>query len=168
MKNLLKLLVVSLIFTACTQQKTEPVKERMIGFHPNAAAQDLQWHLGTQKAIDRVVELDKIWLSRNFEGMREFFVDTVKVTNPDGKVTTSFEDFKSAMEAEDPSVSWEFIYAFSVDIDPSLGGEHVQAGFKVSVPGEDDAIDQFNIHESYFIQDGKIITLSQFKQDIQE
>ena len=167
MKNLVKLLVVSLMLSACTTQNTEAAKERMIGFHPNPEIQELQWHLGTQKAIDRVIALDKEWSSRNFEGMREFFIDSVQVTDPTGKTITNFEEFKAGLEAEDPTISWTFQYAYSVDIDPSQGGEHVQAGFKVTVPGEEDEVTEYYIHESYFIRDEKIVTLSQFKQAIQ-
>ena len=70
MKNILRLLVASLLLSACTTQNTEAAKERMIGFHPNPDITELQWHLGTQGAIDRVIALDKEWSSRNFEGMR--------------------------------------------------------------------------------------------------
>jgi len=35
MKNILRLLVASLLLSACTTQNTEAAKERMIGFHPN-------------------------------------------------------------------------------------------------------------------------------------
>ena len=166
-KNSVKLLVVSLMLSACTTQNTEAAKERMIGFHPNPEIQELQWHLGTQKAIDRVIALDKEWSSRNFEGMREFFIDSVQVTDPTGKTINNFEEFKAGLEAEDPTISWTFQYAYSVDIDPSQGGEHVQAGFKVTVPGEEDDVTEYYIHESYFIRDEKIVTLSQFKQAIQ-
>ena len=166
MKNILRLLVASLLLSACTTQNTEAAKERMIGFHPNPDITELQWHLGTQGAIDRVIALDKEWSSRNFEGMREYFVDTVEVTDPSGKTTNNFEEFKAGLEADDPSVSWDFQYAYSVDIDPSQGGEHVQAGFKITVPGEEDDFTEYYIHESYFIKDGKVVSLSQYKQDI--
>ena len=166
MKNILRLLVASLLLSACTTQNTEAAKERMIGFHPNPDITELQWHLGTQGAIDRVIALDKEWSSRNFEGMREYFVDTVQVTDPSGKTTNNFEEFKAGLEADDPSVSWDFQYAYSVDIDPSQGGEHVQAGFKITVPGEEDDFTEYYIHESYFIKDGKVVSLSQYKQDI--
>ena len=99
--------------------------------------------------------------------MREFFVDSVQVTDPTGKTINNFEEFKAGLEAEDPTISWTFQYAYSVDIDPSQGGEHVQAGFKVTVPGEEDDVTEYYIHESYFIRDEKIVTLSQFKQAIQ-
>ena len=166
MKNILKLLVASLLLSACITQNTEAAKERMIGFHPNPDIPELQWHLGTQSAINRVVALDKEWSSRNFEGMREYFIDTVKITDPSGKTTNNFEEFKAGLEADDPSVSWDFQYAYSVDIDPSHGGEHVQAGFKITVPGEEDDVTEYYIHESYFIKDDKIVTLSQYKQAI--
>jgi hypothetical protein len=165
MKNFLKIIAVVLIFVSCTQN-TETPKERMIGFHPNPDLSDLQWHLGTQEAIDQVIALDKVWSARDHEAMREFFVDTVKVTDPSGKTTSNFDEFKNMLEQENPSVNWEFMYAYSVDIDPSQGGEHVQAGFKVNEPDDEDNIKEYYIHESYYIIAGKIVTLSQFKQGI--
>ena len=54
-------------------------------------------------------------------------------------------------------------YAFSVDLDPSIGGEHVQAGFQVIYPASDDQEEYTDIqHESYYVVDGKIITLRQY------
>ncbi len=45
-----------------------------------------------------------------------------------------------------------------------MGGEHVQAGFTVSSPKEDGTVEKYLVHESYYIIDQKIVTLSQYKQ----
>ena len=163
MKNLIKLFVITLVLSSCSTTTGE-TKERMIGFHPNKEIQDLKWHLGTQEAIDHVIAVDKLWAAKDYESMRSHFVDTLKVTDWNGKVSSSFDEFKASIEADDSDVSWTFDYAYSVDIDPSLGGEHVQAGFTVSSPKKDGTVEKYYIHESYYIINKKIVSLSQFKQ----
>ena len=164
MKNLIKVCVLALLLSSCATQTDSKAKERMIGFHPNPEIQDLKWHLGTQEAIDQVISLDKLWVAKDFEAMRGHFVDTLKVTNWDGVMFTNFDAFKASQEADSAEVSWTFDYAYSVDINPSMGGEHVQAGFTVSSPKEDGTVEKYLVHESYYIIDQKIVTLSQYKQ----
>ena len=164
MKNLIKLFAIALVLSSCTTTSTTEAKERMIGFHPNPEIQDLKWHLGTQEAIDHVIAVDKLWAAKDYESMRSHFVDTVKVTDWNGKLSSSFNEFKASMEADDSDVSWTFDYAYSVDIDPSRGGEHVQAGFSISSPKKDGSVEKYYIHESYYIINQKIVTLSQYKQ----
>ena len=164
MKNLIKVCVLALLLSSCATQTDSKAKERMIGFHPNPEIQDLKWYLGTQEAIDHVISLDKLWVAKDFEAMRGHFVDTLKVTNWDGVTFTNFDAFKASQEADSAEVSWTFDYAYSVDINPSMGGEHVQAGFTVSSPKEDGTVEKYLVHESYYIIDQKIVTLSQYKQ----
>ena len=164
MKNLIKVCVLALLLSSCATQTDSKAKERMIGFHPNPEIQDLKWHLGTQEAIDHVISLDKLWVAKDFEAMRGHFVDTLKVTNWDGVMFTNFDALKASQEADSAEVSWTFDYAYSVDINPSMGGEHVQAGFTVSSPKEDGTVEKYLVHESYYIIDQKIVTLSQYKQ----
>ena len=164
MKNLIKVCVLALLLSSCATQTDSKAKERMIGFHPNPEIQDLKWHLGTQEAVDHVISLDKLWVAKDFEAMRGHFVDTLKVTNWDGVMFTNFDAFKASQEADSAEVSWTFDYAYSVDINPSMGGEHVQAGFSISSPKEDGTVEKYLVHESYYIIDQKIVTLSQYKQ----
>ena len=119
MKNLIKLFVITLVLSSCST--TTETKERMIGFHPNQKIQDLKWHLGTQEAIDHVIAVDKLWAAKDYESMRSHFVDTLKVTDWNGKVSSSFDEFKASIEADNSNVSWTFDYAYSVDINPTLG-----------------------------------------------
>ena len=94
--------------------------------------------------------------------MTPYFADSLVVTSYEGNTTNTFDDFVEAMTSG-ASASWTYDYAFSVDLDPSIGGEHVQAGFTVTYPSTDDAEGYVNQnHESYYIVDGKIITLTQY------
>ena len=94
--------------------------------------------------------------------MREYFADTVEVWTPKGEYTNTFDSFIESLTTAE-NVSWSYNYAFSVDLDPSIGGEHVQAGFSVDYPETEDSEAYTNLHhESYYVVDGKIITLRQY------
>ena len=58
---------------------------------------------------------------------------------------------------------WSYDYAFSVDLDPEVGGEYVQAGFTVTYFKTDETEERIDYqHESYYVVNGKIITINQF------
>ncbi len=157
MKNLSKLIMLSafLLVGACNSP------ERTIGFVTGDNA-EMQWHLGTQDAIDIVSTVDGLWAAQDYEGMRPYFADSLVFTSYDGTTTNTFDDFVEAMTSQ-PTVSWTYDYAFSVDLDPTIGGEHVQAGFTVTYPATEDSEGRVNRnHESYYVVDGKIITLTQY------
>ena len=158
MKNsILLILTITLLLSSCDTN----TPERTIGFVTGDNA-ELQWHLGTQQAIDVVTTVDALWKNQDYEGMREFFADSVKVLRPNGTYTNSFDSFVESL-SDGSNVSWSYDYAFSVDLDPEVGGEHVQAGFSVTYPGTDDSDERIDYqHESYYIVDGKIITLNQY------
>lgn len=157
--------LITIFFLSC--QNTPAVKERMIGFHPNQAAQDLGWHLGTQQAVDVVIALDEAWAANDYETMKTMFVDTLTITTPDGNVFKNFEDFKKYEQAQGSS-EWEFLYAYSIDINPKIGGEHVQAGFLITTTQPDGTKSKKRFHESYFVSQGKIVYLNQYEQKVLE
>lgn len=162
MKNLL-LVVFLLLFISCNTNKTEvaPAEERAIGF--STFLPELKWHLGTEDPIQMVKDLDKIWAERDYEAMRPFFADTAKFYFDDGKIANSPDEFITILKEgnADSESSWTFDYAFSVDLDPSAGGEHVQAGFSGSTV-KDSITTKKIYHESYYIIQGKIITWNQY------
>ena len=148
---------ITLLLSSCDTN----TPERNIGFVTGDNS-ELQWHLGTQEAIDVVTTVDSLWKDQDYEGMREFFADTVKVLRPNGTYTNSFDSFIETL-SDGSNVTWSYDYAFSVDLDPEVGGEHVQAGFSVTYPGTNDSDERIDYqHESYYIVDGKIITLNQY------
>ena len=135
--------------------------ERAIGFVTGENS-DTQWHLGTQEAIDVVNTVDKLWANQDYEGMRQYFADSVEVIRPNGSTTNTFDSFVESFSTAD-NATWSYNYAFSVDLDPSIGGEHVQAGFVITYPATDDREEYSTLqHESYYVVDGKIITLRQY------
>ena len=94
--------------------------------------------------------------------MRPYFADSVEVFQPDGTYTNTFDSFIESLSSQE-FPTWSYNYAFSVDLDPLVGGEHVQAGFSVDYPATEDKEEYTTLHhESYYVVDGKIITLRQF------
>ena len=159
MKNsILYILLSATIFLAgCESNMTE----RSIGFVTGDNS-DTKWHLGTQDAIDIVSTVDELWANQDYEGMRPYFADSVEVIRPNGSYTNTFDDFVEAISSGG-SATWTYNYAFSVDLDPTIGGEHVQAGFSVDYPATDDSEEYTTLHhESYYVVNGKIITLRQY------
>jgi len=162
MKNLLFIAIITLA-VSCTPKVTEPaVVERSIGF--NTFLPEKKWHLGTDEAIQVVKDLDAAWSKLDYEAMKAFFADTAKFYFPDGRIATSPSQFVDFIQAEDAGsdVSWTFDYAYSVDLDPSMGGEHVQAGFTTTMVKESDTT-MSRVHESYYIIEGKIVMWNQYK-----
>ena len=134
--------------------------ERAIGFVTGENS-ELQWYLGTQDAIDVVTTVDELWNNQDYEGMRPYFADSVEVWRPNGFYTNTFDSFVESLGGGS-NVTWSYDYAFSVDLNPEVGGEHVQAGFTITYPATEDSEERVNYqHESYYIVDGKIITLNQ-------
>ena len=158
MKNsILLMLTLTLLLSSCDTN----TNERSIGFVTGQNA-DLKWHLGTQDAIDIVNTVDDLWSNQDYEGMRQYFADTVKVLRPNGNSTDTFDAFIESL-SESSNVTWSYDYAFSVDLDPEVGGEYVQAGFTVTYPETDDTEERIDYqHESYYVVNGKIITINQF------
>ncbi|MFC2115870.1 hypothetical protein ACFLTU_05305 [Bacteroidota bacterium] len=169
MKNLV-FIVSILLLVSCSSKETEtsttPV-ERSIGFA--TALPDNKFHLGTEEAIQVVKDLDKVWAQRDYEGMKTFFVDTAKFFFPDGRIAKSPDEFIENLKADDEGTedSWTFDYAFSVDLDPTMGGEHVQAGF-TGTSVKDGVETKKRYHESYYIIDGKIVWCNQYTMVIRD
>ncbi len=167
MKNLISIVVIFLLFSVNSRASDPPGEERSIGFA--TALPDHKFHLGTEAAVQVVKDLDKAWAKKDFKAMQKFFVDTAKCYFADGRVAKSSSEFieieKASMEGYD--VSWTFDYVYSVDLDPTRGGEHVQAGF-TGTSVKDGVTAKKSYHESYYVIEGKIVMWSQFTMDVKE
>ena len=150
-----------------------PVKEREIGFHPNQDedVKNTGWYLGTQEAIDVVVALDKVWKERKFDEAATFFADSVRITRANGKGYASATQFLNEIEENENSkrITWDLRSIHSVDLSPDQGGEHVQANFRMKYTDSIGNETKWTSMESYYVVDGKVVWLSQFRQNpIQE
>ena len=160
MKNLILITIstFAIFLSGCESN----ISDKAIGFVAGENS-DAKWHLGTQEAIDIVNIVDELWTNQDYESMRQYFADSVEVWRPNGDYTNTFNSFIESISSGDNNATWSYNYAFSVDLDPSIGGEHVQAGFQVTYPTSDDKEEYTDIqHESYYVVDGKIITLRQY------
>ncbi len=168
MKNLLFFTAIVMLASCNTPApeatQTESV-ERSIGF--NTMLPELKFHLGTEDAVKLVKDLDKVWVASDFEAMRTYFADTAKFFFPDGMVLNSADEFVKLVSEDWEDHTWTFDYAYSVDLDPSIGGEHVQAGF-TGTSVEDGVETTDKVHESYYIVEGKIVMWTQYKMKVKD
>lgn len=156
-----KTILISLALTLIISSCETTTSDKAIGFVSGENA-DLQWQLGTQEAVDVVTKVDELWTNQDYEAMRPYFADTVKVWRPNGSYTNTFDSFVESLNSGS-NLTWSFDYAFSVDLNPEIGGEHVQAGFSITYPANEDSEERIDYqHESYYVVDGKIITLNQY------
>lgn len=147
-----------------TPESAAPKMEEGIGF--NNMLPEMKWKLGTEEAIQVVKDFDKKWEAEDYDAMRTMFADTAAMYFPDGSVAKSGDEAIEMIKKMDEGseATWTFDYAFSVDLDPTRGGEHVQAGFTVTEETEDGK-EEMHFHEWYYIVEGKIVTLYQFTID---
>ena len=141
--------------------------EREIGYHPNTDPDvaNTGWYLGTDTAIDVVLRLDKVWKNWDYEAMRPFFADSVRITTSRGERFTTADAYFDDMKKRDyNNFSWELLSIYSVDIKPNVGGEHVQAYFKNIWKDSLGNDKTSNSQESYYVVDGKVVWLDQFSQ----
>ena len=167
MRNLFYVAALALL-VSCTPKgsdNTASPEERAIGF--NTMLPDLKFHLGTEEAIQVVKDLDKAWTAGDWEAMKTFFADTATCYFPDGTVANGPDEFVDIVKKqfEGADISWTFDYAYSVDLDPTRGGEHVQAGF-TGTGVKDGVTSKSHYHEWYYVVDGKIVMWRQFESKI--
>tara|TARA_A100001015_G_scaffold118448_1_gene131351 strand:- start:2529 stop:3131 length:603 start_codon:yes stop_codon:yes gene_type:complete len=128
--------------------------------------------MGNQSSVDVVVEMDKAWMSADFDKLASFISDSAKITMSDGQKASNAEEFISivkkeydqVMEIDSTKWSWVMDYAFSVKVSkmdsvnaPNTRGEYVNAGFT--------SIDSTSYNEWYQIENGKVIYMSSYKRE---
>ena len=164
-KYYLTIIIAALFYSCATEQKS-------IGMTTwSDDGKEYKFFLGTQKAVDLVMKYDEFSDSREYQKAFELFADTASITYYDGnKVTPTelFDFFKrrdSVYDANGATLNWNLVNVFSVDIDPTRGGEHVTADYVVNF---DDGENQssFNSILRYYILDGKIVWVNQFNQSV--
>lgn len=169
MKNLSLFLVFAVIMSCNTATtEVETPKERAIGF--NTFLPEFKWHLGTEDAIQVVHKIDEAWSKKDFAALRTHLADTAKFYFSDGRIANSADGFIEILESDNENssdISWTFDYAFSVDLNPAEGGEHVQAGFTVTeVKDSVEVLTKY--HESYYIIQGKLVMWNSYDMDVKK
>lgn len=145
--------------------KNEAPEAHAIGFLTSVP--DAKWHLGSDSAIAVVKDFYKAWALGDYEAMRDMVTDSSKFYFADGRIATSADQILNilAAKSEAGEKTLTFDVAYSVDLDPSSGGEHVQAGFTDRTL--DDGVEtQRSYRESYYVVGKKIIFANQFVMQI--
>lgn len=136
-----------------------------VGFVSAEEFEGFEWHIGTDEFVDLVTDLDDAWRVYDFEMMSPFFSDTVSIITYDGKEFDSFDAFAQNIEQDPNEYRWIMTSVFSVDLNPEAGGEHVHANFAIESTDPSGVIDSYFLHEHYYIIDGKIVWLYQYKRE---
>ena len=61
--------------------------------------------------------------------------------------------------------TWDITSINSIDISPNIRGEHVGAWFNMKYTDSVGKITEWQGYESYYVVDGKIVWLDQFRQN---
>ena len=166
MKNLIYILGITTLFFSCENQ------ERSVGFtNWSDDGTQYKFHLGTEASVDIVKSFDKMIVGKNYDELRSIFSDTAVLTFQNG-YDSSLQDFiymnlgrDSTLLATNATLKWDLQRAFSVDLDPKSGGEHVYASYLAKYQDKEQT-NSFNADLWFYIIDGKIITVNQYNQDI--
>tara|TARA_B100001996_G_scaffold353890_1_gene315526 strand:+ start:577 stop:1161 length:585 start_codon:yes stop_codon:yes gene_type:complete len=177
-KSILVILLLISITYSCNnsavQRLMEEDPERAVGMSAWEGVEEMKWHIGTQKAVDIANKMDSAWRARDYETMREFISDTAQITATNGFTFRNVEEFiesrkrnDSTMNARGATFDWTTTNIFSVDLDPSTGGEHVHADYygMYTLDGQED---NFRVLNRYYIVEGKIIMWNSYWQEIIE
>ena len=165
-KYLLPLSIISLFIVSCNSP------ERSVGMtNWTDDGTEFKFHLGTEQSIDIVKKWDELQNNGDWEGALELFADTATVTYQNGQKVAASEMTEMARKrdsnykANNVDYSWTLQGAFSVDLDPTRGGEHVHADY---VMNYDDGENKAGVNTvlRFYIIDGKIVTVNQFNQSI--
>ena len=139
-----------------------------------AGVEDMKWHIGTQDAVDVAKNMDSAWKAKDYETMRTFISDTATITATNGFTFTDVDEFIESRKRQDSrrdslgaTFDWKFTNLFSVDLDPSTGGEHVHVDYygTYTLDGKED---NFRVMNRYYVIDGKIVVWNSYSQEIIE
>ena len=155
--------------SAVQRMMEEPVEpERAVGFtNWSDDGAEYKFHLGTDAAVQVVRDLDEVWTNQDWEGVRAMLSDTAKFYWRNGNVL-SVDEFMTQISSDSTgSATWKFNGAFSVDLDPTRGGEHVHADY-YGMYTKDGKEDNFRVMNRYYVIDGKIVVWNSYSQEIIE
>ena len=166
MKQQIFFILIALFLTSC-----EPV-QKSVGFTTwSDDGSEYQFYLGTDSSVDVVKAFDAAAQAKTYDDFREIFADSATLTYQNG-VTNTLDQFiamnqnrDSLLMANEATLKWTPQHAFSVDIDPTRGGEHVNMMYKGEyTEGEEKS--EFYANLWFYVVDGKIVTINQYNQTI--
>ena len=164
--DLLSLLCVLFLFTSCNNS------DKSVGLSNwSDDGKVYKWHLGTENAVNVAVNVDKAMKERDYNLLRNFLSDTASITtsngvnyNPDTFITRRLE-IDSIVDSRNATLEWELSNVYSVDLDPSRGGEHVSVTYLGKYEDENGK-NTWNSINRYYVIEGKVVWWNTFNQDI--
>jgi len=181
-KLIIAVLILATISYSCNnsavQRMSEKINpeepERAVGMSDWAGVEDMKWHIGTQDAVDVAKNMDSAWKAKDYETMRTFISDTATITATNGFTFDSPDEFIESRKRQDSVITsngatfdWKFTNLFSVDLDPTTGGEHVHVDY-YGMYTKDGKEDNFRVMNRYYVIDGKIVVWNSYSQEIIE
>ena len=181
-KLIIAVLILATISYSCNnsavQRMSEKINpeepERAVGMSDWAGVEDMKWHIGTQDAVDVAKNMDSAWKAKDYETMRTFISDTATITATNGFTFDSPDEFIESRKRRDSAITsngatfdWKFTNLFSVDLDPTTGGEHVHVDY-YGMYTKDGKEDNFRVMNRYYVIDGKIVVWNSYSQEIIE
>ncbi|MBT3559908.1 MAG: nuclear transport factor 2 family protein [Flavobacteriaceae bacterium] len=181
-KLIIAVLILATISYSCNnsavQRMSEKINpeepERAVGMSDWAGVEDMKWHIGTQDAVDVAKNMDSAWKAKDYETMRTFISDTATITATNGFTFDSPDEFIESRKRRDSVITsngatfdWKFTNLFSVDLDPTTGGEHVHVDY-YGMYTKDGKEDNFRVMNRYYVIDGKIVVWNSYSQEIIE
>ena len=130
-----------------------------------------KWHLGSESAVDVATNVDNAMKDKDYTLLRNFLSDTVRITSSNGTIydVDSFInrriEIDSILESRNATLNWEYSNIFTVDLDPTRGGEHVHVNYSGKYEDENGA-DTWNAINRYYVIDGKVVWWDTFAQEI--
>jgi len=164
--DLLSLLCVLFLFTSCNNS------DKSVGLSNwSDDGKVYKWHLGTENAVNVAVNVDKAMQERDYNLLRNFLSDTVSITTSNG-VNYNLDSFitrrleiDSIVDSRNATLEWELSNVYSVDLDPSRGGEHVSVTYLGKYEDENGK-NTWNSINRYYVIEGKVVWWNTFNQDI--
>ena len=164
--DLLSLLCVLFLFTSCNNS------DKSVGLSNwSDDGKVYKWHLGTENAVNVAVNVDKAMKERDYNLLRNFLSDTASITTSNG-VNYNLDTFitrrleiDSIVDSRNATLEWELSNVYSVDLDPSRGGEHVSVTYLGKYEDENGK-NTWNSINRYYVIEGKVVWWNTFNQDI--
>lgn len=147
--------------------------ERSVGFTnwPDDSS-TLKFFLGTDESINLVKKFDALIQNKDYSELNQLFSDTATIVYHNG-VENSIQDFielnikrDSSLAANNETLKWEPQNAFSVDLDPKNGGEHVNMMY-LGTFEDSESKTQFYANLWFYVIDNKIVRVNQYNQTVQ-
>ena len=132
---------------------------------------EFKFHLGTENAVNVVKKYDEYFNNSDWDKAIEIFADTAKITYFNGQKVSPKELIEmsrlrdSSFKANNVDYKWNLQNLYSVDIDPTRGGEHVTADYNVTYDDRKEKM-QFNSILKFYVIEDKIIWVNQFNQSV--